>query len=89
MNEPDFEISVGLRASRLFMHVVPDALIREIGDAVTFTRREARSGLPNPPERGQLYAGVEIQKHAAAVAKSESTALPDNQPRSGGVAHDG
>jgi hypothetical protein len=89
VNEPDFEISAGLRARQLVVHVVPEAAIGEIGDGVTLTRREARNGLPKPPERDWPYTDVEIDKHATGVTKAERTALPDQQPRSGGVEHNG
>jgi hypothetical protein len=89
VNEPDFEISAGLRARHLVMHVVPDAVLEEIGDEVTVTRREARSGLPSAPERGLRYTDVAIEKHAIAATKPVRTAVHDPQPRPGGVEHNG
>ena len=87
MNEPDFEISARLRAKELVLHVVPETEVAEVG--VTLTRREARSGLPKPPEHDRRYTDVAIEKQATAVTKSEGTALHDQQRRSGGVEHDG
>jgi hypothetical protein len=89
VNQPDFEISADLRATQLAIHVVPEADVAEIGDGVTLTRRETRSGLPNPPERERRYADVAIEKHTTAVTNSERTALHDQQPRDGGVEHNG
>jgi hypothetical protein len=68
---------------------VPDANVAEVGGGVTLTRREARSGLPKPPRRDRRYADVTVEKHTTAVTKSERNCIPDNQPRSGGVEHDG
>ena len=89
MNDPDFEISASLRARELVMHVVPDAVLEEIGDGMILARREARTGLPKSPERGRRHTDVAIEKNATAVTRPEGTALHDQQPRSGGVEHDG
>jgi hypothetical protein len=89
VNEPDFEISARLRAKELVLHVVPETEIAEVGDGVTLTRREARSGLPKPPEHARRYTDVAIEKQAIAVTRPERTAFHDQQPRSGGVEHDG
>jgi len=89
VNEPDFEISAGLQAKQLVIHVVLETEVAEVGDGVTLTRREARSGLPKPPEHDRRYADVAIEKQATALTKPERTALHDQQRRSGGVEHNG
>jgi len=89
VKEPDFEISTHLRARQLVIHVLAEADVAVVGDGVTLTRREARSGLPKPPEHDRRYADVAIEKHALAVTKSERTALHGQQRRTGGVEHDG
>jgi hypothetical protein len=85
----DFEISASLQARQLVIHVVPETVLGEVGDEVTLTRREARSGLPKPPQRGRRYADVAIEKQAIAVTENKRTALHDHQRRSGGVEDDG
>ena len=89
MNEPDFEISARLRAKELVLHVVPETEVAEVGDGVTLTRRAARNGRPKTPEHDRRYTDVAIEKQTTAFTKSERTALHDQQPRSGGVEHDG
>jgi hypothetical protein len=84
VNELDVEISTRLRATQLVMHVVPEAVLEAIGDGVSLTAREARSGLPKTPERCRRHTDIAIEKHVYA-----RTALHDQQPRSGGVEHDG
>ena len=88
MNEPDFAISAGLRARQLVIHVMSGADVEEVGDAVSVTDRQIRSGLPNRPEQGRRRTDVAIEKQTIAVTKSRGTSLND-QPRTGGVEHDG
>jgi hypothetical protein len=55
---------------------------------VTLSSREERNGLPRPADGDRRHTGVAIEKHLVASTESERTAFHD-QPRSGGVEHDG
>lgn len=73
MTAPDFEISGSIRAKRVVPHVPPDAQTRAVGEEVTLTRHEQRSGVPATMEAGEHYSDVVINKRIVGETQRADT----------------
>jgi hypothetical protein len=60
VSDPDFEISIVLRARELVAHVPPDTEIE--GESATLTRRQTSGGLPRRLEPGERYEDVLVEQ---------------------------
>ena len=60
MSDPDFEISIVLRARELVAHVPPDTETE--GENVSLTRRQTSGGLPGKLEPGRRYEDVLVEQ---------------------------
>jgi hypothetical protein len=59
VSDPDFEISMVLRARELVAHAPPDT--KTEAENVTLTRRQTSGGLPERLEPGERYEDVLVE----------------------------